>query len=72
MNFKEFLKITRQWSIYQTYFVEDALGDSNFPDARSLEEILAYLPSRADGGMENQARYVWKKYLAALNTACPA
>lgn len=67
MRFGEFLRKPRQWSIYQTCFVEDALRDKNFPDVGSLEEILAYMPRRADGGLRNQARYVWKKYQAALS-----
>ncbi len=62
-KFKAFLR-SRQWNENQSKkFVDDALGDSDLPDAKSWEELEA----RLEGGHEDtieEAKYIWGLYAA--------
>lgn len=63
-RFKEYLK-SRQWSDNLTCFVDHAQSDYGLPDAKSWDELEAYLDRRTvDPGLVKAAQYVWKCYAA--------
>lgn len=48
-----------------TPFVDDVCQDDNFPDARSWDELEAYLRGQnpnITGKMLGDARYLWDRY----------
>ncbi len=66
-KFKAFLlSRRRQWNENQSKkFVDHALGDSDLPDAKSWEELEAYLV-RAHEDVIEEAKYIWGLYEAEV------
>ena len=64
-KFKAFLR-SRQWNENQSRkFVYDALDDPDLPDAKSWEELEAYLVRGQEGAID-EARYIWGLYEAEV------
>ena len=60
-KFKTFLR-SRPWNQNQSKkFVDHALGDPDLPDAKSWEELEAYLVRAHEGAVE-EAKYIWGLY----------
>ena len=66
-KFKAFLlSRRRQWNENQSKkFVDHALGDSDLPDAKSWEELEAYLVHAHKDAIE-EAKYIWGLYKAEV------
>ena len=66
-KFKAFLlSRRRQWNENQSKkFVDHALGDPDLPDAKSWEELEAYLV-RAHKDAIEEAKYIWGLYEAEV------
>lgn len=66
MTFREYIAIRRFSDSPQGDFVQDARGDSTFPDVGTWAELETYLTSK--GAIEaaiDAARSVWNGYEAA-------
>ena len=62
-EFKAFLR-SRQWNENQSKkFVDHALDDPDLPDAKSWEELEAYLARGHEDAIE-EAKYIWGLYMA--------
>ena len=64
-KFTAFL-LSRQWNENQSKkFVDHAVDDPGLPDAKSWEELVAYLNDcDADEGTIEEAKYIWRLYVA--------
>ncbi len=62
-KFKAFLLARKsQWNENQSKkFVDHALMDPDLPDAKSWEELEAYLVRGHEGAIQ-EAKYIWKLY----------
>lgn len=69
LTFKEYLVVRRAGADEAGDFVRLARRDPGFPDATSLEEVLAYLEHGGDHEALAGARFVWRKYMIAVRDA---
>ena len=63
-KFKAFLQ-SRQWN-QSNKFVDHAVGDPNFPDAKSWQDIEDYLKGTPADTVD-EAKYIWVRYMAATD-----
>jgi hypothetical protein len=62
-EFREFLKSQRPDDWLDRRFIGHALGDGRLPDAKSWEQLEAYLHEHEAGPEAlRAAKYVWKQY----------
>ena len=65
-KFKAFLQ-SRQWNENQNKkFVDLVAGDPDFPDAKSWQDIEAYLTGTPAETVD-EAKYIWVRYMAATH-----
>ena len=66
-KFKAFLLLRPgRWNENQSKkFVDHALGEDDLPDAKSWEELEAYLVRGHEGAID-EARYIWGLYEAEV------
>jgi hypothetical protein len=69
LTFKEYLVVRKAGADEAGDFIRLARRDPGFPDATSLEEVLAYLEGRGAHEALVGARETWRKYVIAVRNA---
>jgi len=69
MMFKTFLKTYESDDLMESDFINDARGQSRFPNVKSEMQLTSYLNGRrACSEAVNAGKRLWKKYQAELNS----
>ncbi len=69
MTFKEYLVVRKAGADEAGDFIRLARRDPGFPEATSLDEVLAYLESHGDHQALAGAQETWRNYVITVRDA---